>query len=179
MNEILRRIANIIQVGTICEIDSQNRALARVKLLDRVSDFLPVLMFANTFKTHFVPMRVNEQVLVVCPFGNADAGFILRGIFNKGQKEPEGHSDDTEVIKFSDGTKFSYDTQNKKLTGHFAGDLEINIIGSATINAEGNIKANATKIGLNDGAGVVTGECICAFTGSPHSDVSNTVTAGK
>lgn len=37
----------------------------------------------------------------------------------------------------------------------------------------------ADLITMNGGKGVVQGDCICAFTGKPHSDLSSTVKAGK
>ncbi|HCH0947792.1 TPA: hypothetical protein NKP42_002326 [Vibrio parahaemolyticus] len=37
----------------------------------------------------------------------------------------------------------------------------------------------ADLITMNGGKGVVQGDCICAYTGKPHSDLSSTVKAGK
>ncbi len=42
-----------------------------------------------------------------------------------------------------------------------------------------NMRFTADLITMNGGKGVVQGDCICAFTGLPHSDLSTTVTAGK
>jgi hypothetical protein len=42
-----------------------------------------------------------------------------------------------------------------------------------------NMRFTAGLITMNGGKGVVQGDCICAFTGKPHSDLSTTVTAGK
>jgi hypothetical protein len=42
-----------------------------------------------------------------------------------------------------------------------------------------NMRFTADLIAMNGGKGVVQGDCICAFTGKPHSDISTTVTAGK
>ncbi|MBY8236599.1 hypothetical protein KW539_10925 [Vibrio fluvialis] len=42
-----------------------------------------------------------------------------------------------------------------------------------------NMRFTADLITMNGGKGVVQGDCICAFTGKPHSDLSNTVKAGK
>ncbi|MFH2064992.1 MAG: hypothetical protein ABIK15_07335 [Pseudomonadota bacterium] len=58
---------------------------------------------------------------------------------------------------------------------------------SIKIDAEDNIRIitsasvliDAPAIRMNSGTGVVTGECICHFTGTPHGDVSATVFAGK
>jgi hypothetical protein len=42
-----------------------------------------------------------------------------------------------------------------------------------------NMRFTADLITMNGGTGVVQGDCICAFTGRPHSDLSSTVKAGK
>ncbi|MBY7811598.1 hypothetical protein KW448_08055 [Vibrio fluvialis] len=42
-----------------------------------------------------------------------------------------------------------------------------------------NMRFTADLISMNGGKGVVQGDCICAFTGLPHSDLSTTVKAGK
>ncbi|MBF4257514.1 hypothetical protein EAY27_13195 [Vibrio anguillarum] len=42
-----------------------------------------------------------------------------------------------------------------------------------------NMRFTADLITMNGGKGVVQGDCICQFTGLPHSDVSATVKAGK
>ncbi|SHF51424.1 hypothetical protein [Vibrio gazogenes] len=42
-----------------------------------------------------------------------------------------------------------------------------------------NMRFTADLITMNGGKGVVQGDCICAFTGKKHSDLSSTVKAGK
>jgi len=42
-----------------------------------------------------------------------------------------------------------------------------------------NMRFTADLITMNGGKGVVQGDCICAFTGKPHADISTTVKAGK
>ncbi|SCY88261.1 hypothetical protein [Desulfoluna spongiiphila] len=48
-----------------------------------------------------------------------------------------------------------------------------------TVKAGSEATVDAPLIKLNQGTGVVTGACICHFTGLPHGDVSSTVFAGK
>ena len=48
-----------------------------------------------------------------------------------------------------------------------------------TIVAGVEATIDAPAIRFNGGTGVVTGECICHFTGHPHGDLSTTVFAGK
>ncbi|PLY08402.1 MAG: hypothetical protein C0625_02105 [Arcobacter sp.] len=177
LGELKRRLENIAQIGTISATKSQDgKALARVIFDDdvdnkRVSAFLPVVSIANSFVRVHVPIRVNEQVLVISPFGNANSGFIIRSIFNKACKEPDGSNEFTTVVEFEDGTRFSYDTKNKKLTAACVGDIEI-IAKNITIKADntnfdgGSVTHNGTTIddthdhtqnaGNHFGAGAIT-----------------------
>ncbi len=179
IQELRRLINNLIVVGTVTESKSADGvSLARVKILDRVSDFLPVVQTANSFKTHAVPVRPGEQVIVLSPFGNGDSGFIIGSIFNKGQKEPQGYGENKEVTEFSDGTIISYDTAAKLLDVNAVGDINITCKNAtinstaATVNAN-SVTVDSPSIDLGKGGmGVVTGECICALTGAPHHDFS-------
>jgi len=98
VREFERKLNNIVQVGTVTEVKSAGGlALARVNILGRVTDFLPVFMWANDFVKVWLPIRVGQQVAVLSPFGNGNGGFILPSIYNKNCKEPGG-ANDTDVI---------------------------------------------------------------------------------
>lgn len=60
-----------------------------------------------------------------------------------------------------------------------AGDVLEEVGGKLVITVKGDADITASRIKLNGGKGVVTGDHICAYTGAPHSDCSSTVTAGK
>jgi len=112
--ELKRQIDNIVNYGTVTQTKmNEGKALARVKIFERETDWLPVVSISNSFKKHFIPVRVGEQVVVFSPFGDASSGFILRSIFNKGCKEPSLANDSMEVIKYEDGTVITYDTKAK------------------------------------------------------------------
>ena len=119
--ELKRRLENIVQVGQISATKNQDgKALARVVVHDvgedkRVTDFLPVIGFANSFARVFFPLRAGEQVLVISLFGDANKGFILRSIFNKSCKEPDGASETKTIIEFEDGAILSYNTKSSTL----------------------------------------------------------------
>lgn len=149
-SEIIRLISNLCSFGTIVETKSaKGLALAKVKIDDRVTDFFPVVSKSNSFKKHYIPVRVGEQVTVFCPFGEANIGFILPSIFNKGSKEPTGASDTREVVTYEDGTTFFYDTKIKELNVNCVGDVKIKAGGNINIEASGNFAVNAAKIDLN------------------------------
>ena len=149
-SEIIRLISNLCSFGTIVETKSANGlALAKVKIDDRVTDFFPVVSKSNSFKKHYIPVRVGEQVTVFCPFGEANIGFILPSIFNKSSKEPNGASNTREVVTYEDGTTFFYVTKSKELNVNCVGDVKIKAGGNINIEASGNFAVNAAKIDLN------------------------------
>ncbi|QFT40103.1 hypothetical protein GGC03_27270 (plasmid) [Vibrio sp. THAF191c] len=91
---------------------------------------------------------------------------------------------DGQCVIHTEGKQYRSATDN--LNERFDKDVIINVGGGRTlqigkdlrINAK-NIIENADLITFNGGTGVVTGECICAFTGLPHGDISSCVKAGK
>ena len=71
-----RRIANIIQVGTIVSIDNAT-ATARVKIGDLDSPPIPVMQLrSGTLKMHWMP-SVGEQVTLVAPSGDIARAFVM------------------------------------------------------------------------------------------------------
>jgi len=138
--ELERRINNLIQVGTVVEIDN-SKALARVNVLGRVTDFLPVKMIGNSFVKVFIPIRVNEQVLVVCPFGNANSGFIVPSIFNVNCKEPSGSNPDTAIIEFAGGVRIDCDGKTVNVTA----PVNVNVTATtATVTATNTVITSTT-----------------------------------
>lgn len=178
INDVLRQVKNLISVGTVTEVDA-SKSLAKVDILGRETDFLPVVQRANSFKREFIPVRVGEQVVVLCPDGDSDFGTILGSIFNQGCKEPSGSGQTIEITEYEDGTKVSYDVSAKelkieatnKITIIASGDVDVTCA-NASVKAESvAVDSSSIDLGLG-GKGVVTGECKCAFTGLPHPDMS-------
>lgn len=169
-------VDNLIQAGTVVEADLA-KALVKVDVLGAVSAWLPVLMQANSFKKHWVGLRVGAQVLV---FANR---YVLGSIYNQNCAEPAQASDSIDIIEYEDGTRITYDSQAMLLTLSLAGDVRVLATTAAVEVTDAVVIANSvdvqsTNIKLNGGSGVVTGAHICALTGLPHSDKSTTVTAG-
>ena len=95
-----QRFEAVVNFGTIDDTKAnEGKALARVKVGDRVTDFLPVLSIANSFVRVWIPPRVGEQVVVISPFGDASSGFVIPAIFNKGCKEPNGANSGNAIVE--------------------------------------------------------------------------------
>jgi phage baseplate assembly protein V len=181
--ELKRKLKNIVRVTSIVTPNIDGKALATIKIGKSESIEFPVVSFANSFKKHWIPIRANEQVVVVFPLGNANKGFIFRGIFWKKLKEPKGADGDTEIVEYEDGTRISYSTKDNTLK--VEGNCKIVIeVKDVTIKAENvkveadkvEIKSNKIELGGAGGMGVITEKSICPFTKSPHTNGS-TVTS--
>jgi phage baseplate assembly protein V len=146
--ELKRLINNIVCFGTISQTKSSaGQALARVKVMDRETDFLPVVSFSNSFKKHFIPVRVGEQVVMFSPFGEASGGFIIRSIFNKSAKEPILANEHTEVMEYEDGTVITYDTKAKELKINASDKITIICKGATVIADSVDITATTSNTG--------------------------------
>lgn len=169
-NELLRRLNNIVDIGTVVSI-SENKKLAVVDILGRKTASFPIIGDANTFKRKATPVRVGEQVTVFCPKGNSDFGFIIAGMFNTDCKEPDGFNENIEISEYEDGTTISYDVEQKELKVDAVNKITI-ICKSATIKADTAVlDSPSIDLGIG-GKGVVTGECINEMTGNPFLNYS-------
>ena len=187
LDELERRQAQMVVRGKIAEIDPDN-AVARVAYGENEKQLTGWL----TWK----PIRAGKAIVWWCPEVGAGVTVLSEGDLSLGEIIPGSYyndfnapSTDPEVflIEFGDGSSVKHHRGEHQLDVVNVGDVNIttrqNITvtstGTATVQAGENIIANGKKIKLNSGKGVVTGACVCQFTGLPHSDFSETVTAGK
>ena len=173
--ELIRRLNNVVSLGTVTESkSSEGLALARVKIGERVTDFLPMMQHSSSYKRSAAPIRPGEQVVVLFPQGEGDFGIILGSLFNKGSKEPAGYSGTKEVCEFEDGTVISYDSAAKKLTVNVAATVEVvaqtvNITATTTHTGDVSVAGNLSV----DGAISSTGDI---STDANVSDVKGSLT---
>ncbi|HCE1515531.1 TPA: phage baseplate assembly protein V [Vibrio parahaemolyticus] len=188
VEELERRVAQMVVRGKVHAVDPANKA-ARVAYGPRGQQQLTGWL---TWK----PSRTGKAIVWWCPEigegvtvvsdGDLSLGEILPGSYQNDFPAPSEDPDEF-LIHFGDGSKVSHHRGTHKLEVVNVGDVNIttqqNITvkcnGKATVNAGGDIVANGSKVKLNGGKGVVTGDCICHFTGTPHGDISSQVTAGK
>ena len=168
--EYLRKLNNIVQVGTVTETKCDDGlALARVNILGRVTDFLPIVMISNSFIKVWMPVQVNEQVLVISPFGEANSGFIIPSIYHKANKEPKGSTSKNAIIQIGNvrfecnGESIKIDAKNFKLD-----------IGNVSFECnEESIKIDAKNFKLDrEGNLTITGritDSLGDLTGHEHS----------
>ena len=179
IKELEQKINNLVRVGIVTNIlaDTGKVKVKFEETGNMLSYDLPVL-FSKTQddKFYFMP-DIGEQVLCVfLPFG-LEQGFIL-GSFYSSKDLPSVSDKNKSQIKFKDGTIIEYDREAKKLLIDCNGDISIKCT-NAEVKAE-KVEIDSESIDLGKGGkGVVTGDCICAYTGLPHEDKSEAVRAVK
>lgn len=181
--EAFRLITNLVRIGTVVAVD-HSRARARVKSGDNTTGWQPWVTLRAGTTQEWNPPTPGEQVILLSPAGDLAQSVILSGLF--AGNAPSSNASEYKRV-YPDGATITYDHEKKELVAHLPGKVNINITGDAVVNIGGNAttavggicKVNARKIHHNDGAGVVTTQHICHFTGNPHGDGSSTVTAGK
>lgn len=120
-----RQMGSLINIGTVVEVDS-SKALARVQIGDRVTDFLPVSMTANSFMKAWIPPTVGQQVTVLSGGGDASFGVIMGSIYASSCAEPAGAGGGVAVVQIG-GVRIECDGSSVKITGNLelVGDLGV------------------------------------------------------
>jgi phage baseplate assembly protein V len=170
---------NHIRFGIISEVKG---AKARVKLAENlVTDFLPVLQFANSYKREWTPLRVKEQVIVLPILGDINSGVILRGVYYTEFGAPSTDAN-TEKTIYADGTEITFTPETKTL--NIAGNVNITVSGNANITVQNaeitaqNIKARSSSAELTCPETKITGKVTIEGTVTATSVVGTTVTVG-
>lgn len=136
--ETLRRLDNLIRLGTIDELDL-DAARCRVQTGGILTGWLPwIAQRAGETRT-WSPPTVGEQVILLSPSGEPAGGIVLTGLYSEQVAAPSTASSE-HIVEYPDGARIRYD--------HDTGHLEAIGIQSATIEAaiEVTIDAPATHI---------------------------------
>lgn len=132
---------NIIQLGTIVGVDTANRALVRVQIDDRVTDWIPYAMKASKYIKIWIPPQIGEQVEVHSPYGEGDDGVAHGSIYNKECKEPTGANGFTTIVEWSNGARVEVDTQANTMKLKNPGEV---MIDAPIVHLSGNLIVDGT-----------------------------------
>ncbi|AZU37139.1 baseplate assembly protein V [Wolbachia endosymbiont of Bemisia tabaci] len=137
ISELNRKLANIIRIGLVKEIDYE-KAKAKVKIGEIVTDFLPWITSKAGKDRDWYPPDIGEQVMIFSPFGELSLGVVLGGIYQKKYSAPE-NKEEINSVKFQDGTRLLYDKEKHH--------LEIEVVDKITLKA-GESSIEMTKSGI-------------------------------
>jgi len=136
LNDLTRRLANIIRLGQIFAINYET-AKARVKIGDLETDWLPWITSNSGNNKDWNPPEIDEQVMILSPCGELNQGVIFPSLYRGSAPENSGN---IQSITFADGSKISFDRAG--------GNLTLDIKGSANIKVAGNAQIEAANITL-------------------------------
>ena len=170
LNDLARRLANIIRLGQIFAIDYE-AAKARVKIGNLETDWLPWLTSNSGANKSWNPPEIDEQVIVLSPSGELNQGVILPSLYRSNAPENSG---DIKSITFKDGSKISFDKTSGNLDLDIKGSATIKVAGNAGIEVTGNTEIKAASVTLK--SDVVN---LGAEGGSPVARVGDIVKVGN
>ncbi len=145
--ELNRKLANIIRIGLIKEVDYE-KARVRVKVGEFITDWLPwITARAGEDRSWFAP-NIDEQVVIFSPLGELSLGVILAGIWQQKYPAPESKKEG-DCFLFEDGTKISYDKKNHHLEVSVVDKITFRVGESSVKITKRGIKLKAKRIDLN------------------------------
>ena len=144
VNDLGRRLANIIRIGTIFEIDFEE-AKARVKIGDLETDFLPWVNSNSGANNSWNPPEMDEQVIILSPSGELNQGVILPSLYKNNASD---ELPNIQSVTYKDGSKVSFDQDTGSLTLDLQGGINLDIKGSAAIKVAGSAQIEAAKVTL-------------------------------
>ncbi len=148
LTELNRRLANMVKVGRIQSVDlTQGLPKVRVQMGELTSAWLPFLTQRAGDDTHWWPIALEEQVVVLSPSGDLSQGIVIGALFQH-QFPPSSMSENVVRTEYSDGAVVEYDKESHHLRVVLpsGGRLEVvadggvRIVGDVTV--EGNITAS-------------------------------------
>lgn len=179
-SEVVRKLANIIRLGKIAEIDGDQ---VRVEIGRVKTGWLPIVSNAGNTSL-WLPISEGEQVAVFAPYGEMAQAFVLRSIHYNTYKIPENvnnlslttdknvkfSSPEKYEASFSKGLKFicekcviSLDDHGITLkVGNSTISLSENSISLS--NGASSIDISASSISLSSGS-ITTNPPVCKCNG--------------
>lgn len=130
--ELDRRLANIVQLGRVVEIDNANMR-ARVQIGDLLTPMIPVAQLASgQIKLHWMP-SAGEQVVVYAPSGEIGGAFVSGSVPQNGSAVAQDETHPT--IDLGGGTLV------------ISGDLTIT--GNITVTGRIDVSEDVTASGIS------------------------------
>ncbi|MCA3987820.1 phage baseplate assembly protein V [Vibrio vulnificus] len=141
-SQLVRLLSEMIQFGTIIEVQAKPLRYKVQFDENRVSDWIPMNVSHAAEVRSWKPLQVGEQVVVLKPFG-AQGGVIVASLNQTKFDQPKDKLN-LYYHEFPDGTWLEYDMEEHKLTGHVEGDLILTTAGNAKLTATQNVELKSS-----------------------------------
>lgn len=110
LQDMARRIANIIRTGTVSEVDAK-KGRARVKIGDITTDWIKWHAGRSGDDSNWNPPSPGEQVTLMAMSGRLEHAVILPGLFSKTKDSPD-NDENHRHTSMKDGTNHFHDVKN-------------------------------------------------------------------
>ena len=127
INDIIRRIENIVRAGTVAEVDLAGK-LCRVRSGSLTTNWLNWYSIRAGAVRRWSPPTVGEQCIVLSPGGDTAGGLVIYG-FSSDANPASGDQASVDSTTYSDGAVISYDQASHTLTA----TLPAGGMGSSTV----------------------------------------------
>lgn len=181
--DLLRRLDNLLRLGTIAEVDTST-ARVRVQSGEILTDWLPWVVFrAGTTRSWSAP-TVGEQCIILAVGGEMTSAVVLLSIY--ASNAPSNHGD-LHLVKFPDGAEISYNHASGHLCAKNCQTAEIHakqsiIANTPSLTCTGNVQIHGTltvqkQISGNGGLAVQGGSG-ASFSGNVEQTGGSITTTG-
>lgn len=147
ISELSRKLANIIRIGLVKEIDYE-KARVRVKVGEFLTDWLPWITYRAGEEKSWSPPSIDEQVIVLSPGGELSLGVVLPAIYQQKYFAPESRKT-AHTFNFQDGTKLLYDREKHHLEIDVVDKITLKVGESSIEMTKNGIKLKSKRIYLN------------------------------
>ncbi len=153
LSEIQRALRNLIRIGVITEVDTQ-QARCRVQTGGMVTGWLHWMSRRAGSSREWWAPSVGEQVLLLAIGGELNTAFVLPGIYSEHHPAPSASADACH-IRFPDGAVMEYEPAN--------GALTVTGIKSATVVASESVTVTTKNVTVNASQRITldTPEVVC------------------
>jgi len=149
ITEAHRRIANMIQVGTVVKTDYSGAGRYRVRIGDLLTGWLPYCQLRSNGDVSDCALDKDEQVVVVAPSGELSQGFIIATLHTDAAPALEDRGNVRRAV-FADGTVMEYDRAKHHFNLSIAsGSLTITAPQGITINGDVTVDGDVTASGVS------------------------------
>lgn len=131
--ETLRRLDNLVRLGTIAAIDHA-QARCRVQTGGNLTGWLPWIAHRAGATRTWNPPTVGEQVIILSPSGEPAGGIVLTGLYSEHIPAPSTNSSEHST-DYPDGARISYN--------HATGHLRASGVQTATLQAASQVTIDA------------------------------------
>jgi len=135
--DVPRLIGDLLRLGTIASVDL-SAATCTVTTGDVTTGDLPWLAARAGGVRIWCPPTVGEQILLLCPEGDVEAGLVLPGVFSTANPAPSDQ-EHLFLVEFGDQAALSYDAAAHALVAQLPDGGTARVVAPGGLTVEGPV----------------------------------------